>query len=156
MHLESFRSCQAWVLYKESNWISAALWIIMLVCLGRYAYFAWYPVLPSLLSYLWNWDPFEWAICMKVLFRFDSQHTNNTPPQVWIKIMYYVRYFSNSYWKYSQSFNAVHSYQLRFFFFPLEIWACCSLCALLLLFLPLLFYILNFSPMNCTLSLCLF
>lgn len=27
---------QAWVLYRESNWLSAIIWIILLVCFGRY------------------------------------------------------------------------------------------------------------------------
>ncbi|XP_031117488.1 uncharacterized protein LOC116021031 isoform X2 [Ipomoea triloba] len=25
----------AWVIYKESNWISAVLWVVLLICLGR-------------------------------------------------------------------------------------------------------------------------
>ena len=31
-------SYQAWVIYKESNWFSAIIWIILLAVFGRYEY----------------------------------------------------------------------------------------------------------------------
>ena len=27
---------QAWVIYKEANWISSAVWVVLLCCFGRY------------------------------------------------------------------------------------------------------------------------
>lgn len=32
-------SYQSWVVYKESSWITATLWAVLLVCLGRYSTF---------------------------------------------------------------------------------------------------------------------
>lgn len=52
--IELYKLClsfQIWISYKESNWIIATLWVILLVCFGR---FAFYPILNIFWMCVWG------------------------------------------------------------------------------------------------------